>query len=846
MTTESRDGAAGPADATGGAGASRLARLRRRLRGKRRRDSRGSAEISVAIVGASLVAGLAFGQGLTRTVVDITDGLTWISDDPSGEIIQVNPATGRPEKRLAVGAPGEDLEVSQADGRLFVTNRTTGEVFSVDLASVLVSGQRRVASGGATDLLLHDGKAFLVDRSTSSISRIDPSTTDAIGERWVATEGLADATIDGQGRVWAIDEVGSLVELRWSDAERRFVTEREEDVDYAGDGSVLVGHDRGVTVFGPDAGIVVQVGTGDDVVGDAPSLVGSLLAPASAPADLAPVASPDTGTVVIVGAGQLREVDLTTIDCAKPGRPAVHRDLVYVPCDGAGRIVVLDGSGRRAAADIPVPGERDAELVVDDGNLIVNVPGSQAGLVVRPDGRISDLTRYDDRVAPTRLAGSRTPPTPEQVRDIADADRPDPADLPDPPASTPPTAATTPPSNGTPPTGSTTAPTAPTAPTPPVSPPTGGPTVPPVGPPGTVPPGGGGTPPNGGGDDDPPPTTPTTPGGPTTPTEPPPGEQPAELQAPTGVTATLEGTTAVVTWQHAGPAATGFDITVVGSDSIYTRSGPADRSARLTIPVGQPAQFVVTAVDGSRRAASAPSNQVTASTRPGMPGGLTGSVGTGPHTAGTVPATASWQAPADNGSPITGYRVVFTGGNPQTTQTQDLPADARSASWAVPCADTGAEECDAGRTTVRVTAVNAQGEGDAADAVIGNSVASAPRLPAGGNQHVTGESGGDLGYEGFGDVTLTLAPAADWSAFTGTCTYTTDSGSATMPCGQTSLTLSYNDGYQWVACDRGASRTITRNRSITFTADNGRTTVQSATYTFTTSQTALCEGQQIP
>ncbi|MDQ1103027.1 hypothetical protein [Nocardioides zeae] len=839
MTTESRDGAATPADAAGGADASRLARLRRRLRGKRRRDSRGSAEISVAIVGASLVAGLAFGQGLSRTVVDITDGLTWISDDPSGEIIQVNPATGRPEKRLAVGAPGEDLEVSQADGRLFVTNRTTGEVFSVDLASVLVSGQRRVASGGATDLLLHDGSAFLVDRSTSSISRIDPSTTDAIGERWVATEGLADATIDGQGRVWAIDEVGRLVELRWSDAERRFVTESEEDVDYAGDGSVLVGHDRGVTVFGPDAGIVVQVGTGDDVVGDAPSLVGSLLAPASAPDDLAPVASPDTGTLVIVGAGELREVDLTTIDCGKPGRPAVHRDLVYVPCDGAGRIVVLDGSGRRASADIPVPGERDAELVVDDGNLIVNVPGSQAGLVVRPDGRISDLTRYDDRVTPTRLAGSRTPPTPQQVRDIADADRPDPADLPDPPATTPPTGATTPPSNGTPPTGAS-APTAPTAPTVPTSPPTGGPTVPPVGPPSTVPPGGGGTPPPSD------PGTPGTPGNPTNPTEPPPSEQPAELQAPTAVTATLEGTTAVVTWQHAGPAATGFDITVVGSDSIYTRSGPADRSARLTIPVGQPAQFVVTAVDGDRRAASAPSATVTASTRPGTPGGLSGSVGTGPHTAGIVPATASWQAAPDNGSPVTGYRVVFTGGNPQTTQTQDLPADARTASWAVPCADTGGEECDAGRTTVRVSALNAQGEGDAADAVIGESVASAPRLPAAGNQHVTGESGGNLTYEGIGDVTLTLAPAADWAAFTGTCTYTADSESGTIPCGETSLTLTYSDGYQWVNCDTGTNRNVTRNRSIVFTADNGRTSVQSQVYTFTTTQTALCQGQQIP
>ncbi|HEY1133338.1 MAG TPA: fibronectin type III domain-containing protein [Nocardioides sp.] len=840
MSTEARDQAAGAA-ADGAAGGSTLARLRRRLRGRRRRDSRGSAEISVAVVGASLVAGLAFGQGLSRTVVDITDGLTWLSDDPSGEIIQVNPATGRPEKRLAVGAPGEDLEVTQADGRLFVTNRTTGEVFSVDLASVLVSGQRRVATGAASDLLLHEDQAFLVDRSTSSISRIDPSTTDAIGERWVAAEGLADATIDGEGRVWAIDEVGMLEELRWSDAERRFLTESDQDIDYAGDGSVLVGHDEGVTVFGPDAGIVVQVGTGHDVVGDAPSLVGNLQAPSSAPSDLSPVAAPETGTVVIVGADELREVDLSTIACAKPNRPAVHRNLVYVPCDGAGRIVVLDGSGRRAAPDIQVPGERDAELVVDDGNLIVNVPGSQAGLVVRPDGRISDLTRYDDQVAPTRLGGSRTPPTQQQVQDIADADRPDPVDLPETPDPDPSTPPSTPPTSGsTNPTGATNPPVVP-----PTAPPTGGPTVPPVGPPGTVPPGGGGgTPPNGGGGDDPPPTT-----DPTDPTDHPDTEEPEQVLAPTAVSATLENNNvAVVTWEHTGPTPDGFDVVILGNDSAFTTVGPADRSARLTIPIGQPAQFVVTAFDGTTRYSSVPSAPVTASTRPAMPGNLTGSVGTGAHTAGTVPANASWEAPADNGSPITGYRVTFTGGNPQATETQDLGADARSATWAVPCADTGGEECDAGRTTVRVTAINAQGEGDVATAVIGESAASAPRLPAGGNQHVTGHSGGNLGYEGFGEVTLSLAPAADWSAFTGTCRYSSDAGSGTIPCGETSITLSYSDGYQWVPCGTpgGGNRLITRDRSISFTADNGRTTVQSQTYTFTTTQTALCEGQQIP
>ncbi|MDT9591880.1 fibronectin type III domain-containing protein [Nocardioides zeae] len=831
---------------------------------RRKRGSRGSAELSVVVVAASLVAGLAFGEGLSRTVVDITDGLTWLSDDPSGEVIQVNPATGRPERRLSVGEPGNDLQVSQSDGRLFVTNRTTGEIFSVDLASVLVSGQRRVAAGGATDLLLHDGAAYLVDRSNSTVSRIDVSTTDAVGERWVATEGLADAAIDGEGRVWAIDKVGHLVELRWSDTERRFITESDHDVDYSGDSSVLVGHDEGVTVFGPDAGIVVQVGTGKDVVGDAPALAGRLAAPASSPSDLVPVAAPETGTVLIVGDGEFREVSVRTIGCPKPGRPEVHRGLVYVPCDSEGRIVVLGQDGRRAANDITVPGDRDAELVVDDGNLIVNVPGAQAGLIVRPDGSVDDLTRYDDRVAPTQLATTRP------VRDVQSAiDRDRPPVVP--PADqggqgdqgddgrdqqddeTPQSGTTTPTGTATtrPPASGPVDPQLPVGPPNPGTPPNGTPGgTPPGGPGGTNPPGGGGpggSDPDGGGTDEPPPSTPPT--TPTTPTTPPVAAE--QVQAPTSVVATVVSEGIVeVTWAHGGLPASGFDVAMVGSDSVGATAGPDERSKSFAVPLGQALQFVVTAVgDDGHRATSAPSAPVTSNGRPAAPTGVTGSVATGAHTAGTVAATVTWEEAATTGSPIREYRVEITGGSPRQTFTAAVPAgQPRTFTAQVACADIGNEQCDAGTTTARVTAVNDQGEGLPAEVTIGESQSSAPRLPSAGNQHVSGHTGGALTIEGFGDVTLSLVPR-DWATFPGSCSYTLNGGAAqAMACDQTSLSFQYNEGYHWVPCDRpsGGNRQRTFTETIVFTADNGRATVQSQAYSWTVTHPGLCEGQAIP
>ena len=303
--------------------------------GRSRRSARGTAELSVVVVTASLIAGVLFGNGVTRTAVDIADGVTWFTDDPTGEVIEVNPATGRPEARLPVGAEGDTLEIAQYDGRLIVTNRTTGELTSFDLTSILASGQQRISPGGATDVLQHDGAVFLLDRDRGTIADIDPVTTDPIGELWSSPEGIADAAIDGAGRIWAIDPEGLLTKLRWSPSSTAFVVEDTRRVDHSGPGSVLVGHDRGVTLFGPEAGIVVQAGTGHDVVADAIHLAGDLAAPASAPGDLVPVSSPETGTVAIVGDGQVREVTVGQIGCEEPGRPEVFEGLVYVPCSGA-------------------------------------------------------------------------------------------------------------------------------------------------------------------------------------------------------------------------------------------------------------------------------------------------------------------------------------------------------------------------------------------------------------------------------------------------------------------------------------------------------------------------------
>ena len=374
---------------------SRAARL---VSSRPERSAHGTAELSVLVVAGSLVAGALFGTGLSRTAVEIGDGLTWFADSPSGEVIQVNPATGRPETRIDVGAPGNTLDLAQYAGRLIVTNRTSGELVSFDLASILTSGQRRVTPGAATDVLHHGDDVFLVDRERGTIAAIDPVSTDTIGQIWASPDGISDAVLDGTGKVWSVNQKGVLSELRWSASSGSFVTEEERNIDHSGSRSVLVGHDQGVTLFGPDQGIVVQVGTGeaDEVVAGAPRLSGELAVPDFAPASLVPVSAPQTGTVAIVSGGSVHEVDVSSIGCERPERPESFQGTVYVPCPGDSKVVRLDAEGSRAGEDIALPDGGEPSLVLDDGMLLINVPGAAHGVAVAQDGSVSTIVRLDD------------------------------------------------------------------------------------------------------------------------------------------------------------------------------------------------------------------------------------------------------------------------------------------------------------------------------------------------------------------------------------------------------------------------------------------------------------------
>jgi hypothetical protein len=348
------------------------------------------------------------GAGLAGTAVSSPDGLTWLGDDPRGEVVQVNPATGQPGVRLKVAPAGDELVVAQLDGLLVVTDATTGAVTVIDIATLVAGGKWVGTGAGAVEVLLGPAGLFVVDRVDGAVQRIDPATAADLGPRWFAGGQLADAALDRAGVIWVLRADGRLFSLVWSAAAGRLVEQgTSRQVEVAGARSVLVGHARGVTVVALEGRSVVRVGTGRDAVLPAPQLTDPVRAAAEAPVDLVPVALPPSRTLLIVREHEVLAVPLAGMDC-QPGTPVVFQRRIYVPCLGAGRVLAFDADGRRRLPDLTVAGGGDPELVLDDGRLVIHVPGGETGFVIQPDGSAVAITTHDESV--TAQEPSQKPP----------------------------------------------------------------------------------------------------------------------------------------------------------------------------------------------------------------------------------------------------------------------------------------------------------------------------------------------------------------------------------------------------------------------------------------------------
>ena len=220
--------------------------------------------------------------------------------------------------------------------------------------------------------------------------------------------------------------------------------------------------------------------------------------------------------------------------------------------------------------------------------------------------------------------------------------------------------------------------------------------------------------------------------------------------APTGLTATASGTTAInLSWSApastGGSAITGYKIEVSPNgtsgwtDQVANTNSTATTYAHTGLAAGTTRYYRVSAINAN--GAGVPSNvdsatsATTATTVPGAPTGLAATA------SGTTAIDLSWSAPASTGgSAITGYKIEVSPDG--TSGWTDQVADTNST--ATTYAHTGLTP---GTTRhYRVSAINANGTGTASNVDSTTTGTSAPGAPTGLAATASGTTAIDLSW----------------------------------------------------------------------------------------------------
>ena len=223
--------------------------------------------------------------------------------------------------------------------------------------------------------------------------------------------------------------------------------------------------------------------------------------------------------------------------------------------------------------------------------------------------------------------------------------------------------------------------------------------------------------------------------------------------APTGLTATASGTTAInLSWSApgstGGSAITGYKIEVSSdggsswSDLAANTSNTTTTYAHTGLTAGTTRHYRVSAINANGTGVpSNVANATTGATAPGAPTGLTATA------SGTTAINLSWSAPGSTGgSAITGYKIEVSSDGGSSWS--DLVANTSNTTTTY--AHTG---LTAGTTRhYRVSAINANGAGTASNVANATTDATAPGAPTGLTATASGTTAINLSWSAPGST----------------------------------------------------------------------------------------------
>ncbi|MEU2169515.1 fibronectin type III domain-containing protein [Micromonospora chersina] len=377
--------------------------------------------VTIGTVAALLAAmGLTvLGLGAADNAVANYDASSWLWSTSRSELARVNGVTARVDTRMEVpGGRRHQMQVAQTDRLLILRDLNTGQVSSLDLATLQITATTPTAPGLGVSVALHEDAAFVVDAVQGIVRQLDPRSLTPVGEPVRYPPGITGGAFDGAGKLWvAVPSEGTVSAVTAAELPATpgaappagLSPKRVETYEVAEPAHELVVStlDEGVAVLDRTSTSLVTVRAGRTLRADLTTTApGSLPARTSGPQVPVTVAgerkvhvvrdSDEVQRFTVPGAGERLSPAVAWAGrfyCADENTGTVYS------FDANGQLVdTIKGSGR--------PGPM--ELEVRENHLFINPPNSSTAQVVDDRNQVREVNKYANDV----LGGDPPPVAP--------------------------------------------------------------------------------------------------------------------------------------------------------------------------------------------------------------------------------------------------------------------------------------------------------------------------------------------------------------------------------------------------------------------------------------------------
>lgn len=380
--------------------------------------------VTIGVVGALVAAmGLTvLGLGAADNAVASYDASSWLWSTARSELARVNGITARVDTRMQLPqGRSHPMQVTQTDRMLVLRDLTTGQISSLDLATLQVVARTQTTSGLGVNVALHEDSAFVVDAVQGIVRQLDPRSLAPIGEQLRFLPGITGGAFDGKGRLWiGVPSEGTISAITpaavpsagaspgggdgagLSPKEVRSLTVAEPSHDLA-----LSTLDDGVAVLDRTAGVLTTVRGEEQPRTVKLDTSGPGLLPVRSTGDRVAVTVPDDRNVYVVGDNAVQQH--FAVPGAGPLTPAVAWAGRFYCADAqTGTVYSFDSAGKIVDTIKVAEATGPLELEVRENHLFINAPSSAYAQVVDDKNATRPVNKYANDI----LGGDPPPVAP--------------------------------------------------------------------------------------------------------------------------------------------------------------------------------------------------------------------------------------------------------------------------------------------------------------------------------------------------------------------------------------------------------------------------------------------------